>query len=272
MFNLIHAHNNLWYGKFSIFPEEKIVHAISTRFQGYSQKPFNSLNLALHVQDNIPNVLNNRRIFCEGLNLDYTKMTTCQQVHGNKVICVTNELIGKGAIDFSDTIFDADALVTNLPQVPLTLFFADCTPILIYDPINHAIGTAHGGWRGTVGQIVLHTVKMMQKNYGTSPKDCLAAIGPSIGACCYEIGEEVASKFRELLPEYSEQILQFHQDKQKYHLDLWQANALMLQQVGLLKNNIEIAHTCTACNHDIFFSYRADNGSTGRIASIICLR
>lgn len=272
MFNLIHANNNLWYGKFSIFPKDKVTHAISTRFHGYSQPPFNGLNLALHVKDNPNNVLNNRKLFCAGLNLNSMKITTCQQVHGNKVICVTNELIGKGATDFNDTIADADALITNISQVPLTLFFADCTPILIYDPIHNVIGNAHGGWRGTVGKIALHTIELMHKIYGTNPKDCLASIGPSIGACCYEIGEEVALKFRKAFPNHTEQILHFHQDKQKYHLDLWQANALTLQQAGLPKTNIEIANVCTSCNHDIFFSYRADKGHTGRIASIISLR
>ena len=146
MFKLIHAQNNLWYGQFSIFPQDKVIHAISTRFNGHSKAPFDGLNLALHVNDNPDDVIANRRLFCKGLNLDSHKMTTCNQVHGNKVACITEENIGSGAISFANSIDDTDALITNLKNVPLTLFFADCTPIMIYDPKNNAIGVAHGGW------------------------------------------------------------------------------------------------------------------------------
>ena len=85
MFKLIHAQNNLWYGQFSIFPQDKVIHAISTRFNGHSKAPFDGLNLALHVNDNPDDVIANRQLFCKGLNLDSHKMTTCKQVHGNKV-------------------------------------------------------------------------------------------------------------------------------------------------------------------------------------------
>lgn len=272
MFKLIHAQNNLWYGQFSIFPQDKVIHAISTRFNGHSKAPFDSLNLALHVNDNPDDVIANRQLFCEGLNLDSHKMTTCKQVHGNKVACITEENIGSGAISFANSIDDTDALITNLKNVPLTLFFADCTPIMIYDPKNNAIGVAHGGWRGTVGEIAKYTVAEMTKHYHTNPSDCLASIGPSIGACCYEIGDEVVAKFSEVFQNDSDKILNFNQNSKKYHLDLWQANAITLQRAGVLADNIDMANTCTACNKDVFFSYRADNGKTGRIASIISLR
>ena len=112
----------------------------------------------------------------------------------------------------------------------------------------------------------------MTKHYHTNPSDCLASIGPSIGACCYEIGDEVVAKFNEVFQNDSDKILHFNQDSKKYHLDLWQANAITLQRAGVLADNIDMANTCTACNKDVFFSYRADNGKTGRIASIISLR
>ena len=272
MFKLIHGQNNLWYGKFSIFPESKVTHAISTRFNGYSKGDFNSLNLALHVNDDPLQVQKKRQKFCAGLNIDFSNMTTCQQVHGNNIVLVNELNKGSGAVNFDDTIPDADALITNKPNIALTLFFADCTPIMIYDPINHAIGVAHAGWRGTVGQIAKKTVEKMQENYQTDPKDCLASIGPAIGKCCYEIGDEVADKFKAIFAQDSAQILKYHQNKQKYHLDLWKANALMLEKAGLLPSNIDMANTCTCCNHDVFFSYRADSGKTGRIACILALK
>ena len=273
MLKLVHAKNNLWYGKFDIFPENKVIHAISTRFNGYSKAPFNGLNLALHVQDNNDDVLNNRKLFCEGLNLDYAKMTTCQQIHSNKIVCVTKDKIGKGNNDFSDTIIDTNALITNIKQVPLTLFFADCTPVMIYDPIHEAIGIAHAGWRGTALEIASKTVEMMMDKYNTNPSDCMASVGPTIGRCCYEVGEEVVEKFKAMFKTEKEQakILDFHEEKQKYHLDLMMINSLILQRVGLKKENIDLANICTACNRDVFFSYRADNGKTGRIAAIISL-
>lgn len=272
MFNLIHTQNNLWYGKFSIFPETNLIHAISTRFNGYSNAPFKSLNLALHVNDEESIVQQNREKFCTGLDIEFSNMTTCQQVHGNKIILVDETNKGSGAFHFSDTICDADALITNKIGIALTLFFADCTPIMIYDPVQHAIGVAHGGWRGTVGQIAKKTVEAMQKAYNTNPQDCLASIGPAIGKCCYEIGNEVADQFKEVFAKDSQKILEYHQDKDKYHLDLWTANAIMLQRAGLSSTNIDMANTCTCCNHDIFFSYRADHGKTGRIACIMALK
>lgn len=272
MFSLYHNSNNLWYGKFSIFPEDKVIHAVSTRFGGNSQAPFDGLNLALHVNDNKADVLENRRLFCTGLNLKPSCMTTCQQVHGNKVTCVTESQIGAGALSFENTIANTDTLITNLSNVALTLFFADCTPIMIYDPTHHAIGIAHGGWRGTASEISLHTLDMMNKQFNTNPIDCLASVGPTIGFCCYEIGEDVAEIFKNLYKQNSHLILNQDDTTQKYHLDLQKANVLTLQKAGLKADNIDTANICTACNSKIFFSYRADKGKTGRIACSITLK
>ena len=272
MFSLEHADNNLWYGKFSVFPEDKVIHAVSTRFGGVSKAPFKSLDLALHVGDEAKSVAENRRRFCQGLGLDAARMTTCQQVHGNNIACITQAEIGAGAYTLENTVQDTDALITNLPGVPLTLFFADCTPIMIYDPVNNAVGIAHGGWRGTAGAIAFHTVKAMAQAFGTNPRDCLASVGPSIGPCCYEIGDEVAQQFEKVFLDASELILHRDEASGKYHLDLWLANALMLQRAGVQMCNIDMADTCTSCNSEVFFSYRADHGKTGRIAALIALK
>ena len=272
MFFLYHNTDNLWYGKFSVFPEDKVIHAVSTRFGGTSQAPFDRLNLALHVDDKEADVLKNRRLFTKGLGLEPSYITTCQQVHGNKIACITAENIGAGASSLSDTIKDVDALVTNLLNAALTLFFADCTPIMLYDPVHHAIAAAHGGWRGTAGEISLHTLEMMHEKFGTQPADCLASVGPNIGPCCYEIGDDVAQIFKNLYKENDSLILQRDKTTQKYHLNLQKANVLTLQKAGLKIQNIDTADTCTACNSKIFFSYRADKGTTGRIACIIALK
>ena len=272
MFSLKHSANNLWYGTFSIFPEVKVTHAISTKFNGVSDIVKGGLNLALHVGDNPEHVVENRKKFCEGLNLDISKMTTCQQVHGNSIACVTKDNIGAGAFSFKDTISDTDALITNVKEVSLSLFFADCTPIMIYDEEHHAIGVAHGGWRGTVGAIALHTVKAMAQAFETNPRKCVASVGPSIGACCYEIGDEVADKFKHTFKDRSDMILQKNTSTGKYHLDLCTANALMLIRAGLKPENIDFADVCTCCNSEVLFSYRADKGKTGRICAIMELK
>lgn len=272
MFSLYHTADNLWYGRFSVFPQDKVIHAVSTRFCGVSSAPFDGLNLALHVGDNETAVLKNRRLFSAGLGLEPSYITTCQQVHGNKVACITKENIGAGAFSLNDTIKDTDALITNLQGAALTLFFADCTPIMLYDPVHHAVGAAHGGWRGTAGEISLHTLEMMHEQFGTNPADCLASVGPNIGPCCYEIGDEVAQIFKNLYEKDSSLILRRDETSQKYHLDLQKANVLTLQKAGLKAQNIDTADTCTACNSGIFFSYRADRGKTGRIACIIALK
>ena len=272
MFSLYHKSNNLWYGRFSVFPEDKVVHAVSTRFGGASRAPFDGLNLALHVGDSCRDVIENRRLFCVGLGLDAAKMTTCRQVHGSKIACVTDKNVGAGAVLLDDTIEDTDALITNLPHTPLTLFFADCTPIMIYDRVNHAVGAAHGGWRGTAGEISLHTLELMREKFGTNPADCLASVGPAIGVCCYEIGDEVAEIFRRIYNKDSDLILKWDEKAKKYHLDLQTANVLTLQKAGLEAKYIDTADTCTSCNSRIFFSYRADGGKTGRIACTIALK
>ena len=148
------------------------------------------------------------------------------------------------------------------------LFFADCTPILLADPVNKAVGLAHGGWKGTVKSIAAKTVAAMAKEFGSNPAHMLAAIGPSIGSCCYQVGEGVAHQFREAFPEFAAEILEARPDGGIY-LDLQLCNTRQLENAGLKRENIANAHTCTACNSKQFFSYRADNGKTGRIAAII---
>ncbi|ORU00703.1 hypothetical protein D081_0685 [Anaerovibrio sp. JC8] len=263
--------NNLWIGKFSIFPEELFIHGISTRHGGVSTGAFDSLNLGLHVEDDLEAVRRNRDIFFEGLKLPKGQGTTCQQVHGSKVVKVTRSQAGSGMYEYGESIQDTDGLVTNEPGIPLMLFFADCTPILIADPVKKAIGLAHGGWRGTVASIGAKTVELMVSEYGSKPEDLLAAVGPAIGPCCYEVGQEVAQQFRDAFPEFCDKIV-IDGPNGKSQLNLWKANELQLTKAGLRPENIDVAGVCTACNHRQFFSYRADKGRTGRIAAVLSIK
>lgn len=267
---LKHIHDNIWHGKFSIFPEDIAVHAISTRLGGVSQPPYDSLDLALHVGDDAENVCENRRCFAASLGLDAARIVTPEQVHGDVVARVTEKDAGRGATDYADCIHATDALITDTPNLPLLLCFADCTPILFLDPEHHAAGIAHGGWKGTVTSIAEKTLRRMGEEFGTQPKDALVGIGPAIGPCCYEVGTEVADKFRTSFP-YADACLLKEQDGHTY-LDLWEANRQQMLRAGVPEENIQVAGECTCCRHKWYYSYRADGGRTGRIAAMIALK
>ena len=263
---IITQKNNIWYGTFPALEEAGFVNACSCRLHGESDIVEGTLNLALHVGDGVEKVLRNRKAFAEAMGVDANLFTTCQQVHGSKVVQVTKELVGSGAKDFANTIADTDALITNLPDVPLMLFYADCVPVLLADLETGAIGLAHAGWRGTVANIGAKTLAAMGEAFGTKPENILAAIGPSIGACCYEVDDFVrdqASGYEEFFaPEGGG----------KYQLDLWGMNAKQLQEAGVPEENITVAGICTNDNVELFCSYRAEQGKTGRMGVCLCAR
>jgi len=269
-FYMEHAKKNIWYGRFSSFPQNLVTHAISTRFGGVSQAPFTSMNLALHDGDDERNVIENRKIFCDSLGIESNCLCTCEQVHGERILCVDETFSGRGSMAYADAIAGTDALITNVMNLPLMLFFADCTPLLFFDPVHKAVGIAHGGWRGTIAKIAQKTVLLMQERFGTKPEDCLVAIGPAIGPCCYEVGNEVAEKFQKVFPQHKDKILL--SVKGNIHLNLWLTNQLQLEDIGVKRDHIDSADVCTACNSKLFYSYRIEKGKTGRIAALISLK
>lgn len=258
--------NNIWYGAFPAFEQAGFVNACSCRLHGESDIVPGTLNLALHVGDDVEKVLSNRKVFAEAIGVDAKRFTTCQQVHGSKVTLVTKELVGSGATDFANTIADTDALITNLPNVPLMLFYADCVPVLLADLESGAIGLAHAGWRGTVATIGAKTLAAMGEAFGTKPHNVLVGIGPSIGVCCYEVDDFV----RDQAKGYEE----FFAPKGggKYQLDLWGMNARQLVEAGVPAENIAISSVCTNDNVELFCSYRAEQGKTGRMGVCLCAR
>lgn len=256
--------NNLWFGSFPLLENNGFVNGCSCRINGVSDVAAGTLNLALHVGDNPQLVVENRQSFAEVLGVDAAKFTTCQQVHGSKVVRVTEELIGSGAVSFENTVADTDSLICNIPDVPLMLFYADCVPVLLADNVSGAVGLAHAGWRGTVAKIAQKTLDAMAEEFGTKAENVVAAIGPSIGRCCYEVDDFV----RNQAAGYEE----FFAPKElagKYMLDLWGYNVKQLLEYGVLSENIAVAEVCTAHNSSLFCSYRAEKGNTGRMG--VCL-
>ena len=192
-----------------------------------------------------------------------TQYADAWQVHGADVQVVNQ--ISKEYIKP-----EADGMVTNLEGVPLLMRYADCTPILFYDPTKHVAAIAHAGWRGTVAKVAAETVKSLQDEYGCQPKDILAGIGPSICVDCYEVGEEVvAAAARGFGADAVEKFFKPHTES-SVAFDLWAANEYVLREAGV--QQIEVAQQCTFENTSDWYSHRAEKGRTGRFAAVIALK
>lgn len=253
------------YGSFPLLSEAGFVNGCSTRLFGKSAIVEGTFNLALHVGDEPELVLENRRRYAEALGVKPESFTTCAQVHGSQVVKVTQELVGSGALEFANTIKETDSLITDLAGVPLLLFYADCTPVLLADPKTGAIGLAHAGWRGTVAGIAKKTVAAMVQEFGCEPSDILGAIGPAIGACCYEVDDFVRNQAAGY-----EKFFEPNGKIGKYQLDLWGYNRQQLLEAGLKSEHIAVAEVCTADNSQLICSYRAEKGQTGRMGVCLC--
>lgn len=242
---------------FEAYPN--LVHAIFTRRGGFSQAPFQSLNLSSAVGDDPHTVARNLRQACRINHTTPKQIVSCDLAHGADVLKVdhTNRqpIMGR-----------ADGLITAEPGIYLFMCFADCAPILFYDPVRGAIGLTHAGWRGTMQNAAGATVQALEEQFGSRPEDIIAAIGPAIGACCYEVGPEVQNAAAGSLPNADRF---FVGRNGSVHFDLPGANQRQLQEAGLRR--IIDSSLCTACHTDRFFSHRAEKGQTGRFGVMIGL-
>jgi len=162
-----------------------------------------------------------------------------------------------------------DASVTDLTGMALGVLVADCVPILLYDPVKKAVSAVHSGWKGTVSDVPGAAVEAMQREYGSSPSDILAAIGPAIGPCCYEVDQRVVGPLKESIGD--REGLLTDKGGGRWLLDLWKANSALLVRTGLRPENIEVVGLCTSCNSDRFYSYRKDGPNTGRMMGLVML-
>ncbi len=229
---------------------------ISTRHGGVSPAPWNTLNFSVLRGDEPERVAVNRARFVEALGIDGARLATCRQVHGALAAAVD-------AADAGRMQDDADALVTNTADLPLSLVFADCVPVVLYDPVQHALAVCHAGWRGTVKGAAAAALAKMTATYGTKPADVIAGIGPSIGPESYEVGDEVVAVARQS-PYQAWRYLDFGNGaRRKPYFDLWAANAGQLIESGVPARNIEVSGIDTATNTHDFFSHRAEQGRCG---------
>lgn len=247
-----------------------ITYGFSTRYGGVSKEHLSSMNLSFSRGDDEQNVLLNHKIFSKAVGYDYKKLVLSDQVHDVKIKHVTEADCGKGIIKDSD-IKGIDGLVTNKKGIPLMTFYADCVPLLFYDPVKKVVATAHSGWKGTVNKIGAVMINEMVSKYDCQPEDIYCAIAPSICMSCYEISEDVATEFKNSysLDIYNDIII----DKSdgKFQLDLHKACYYNFIEAGILKNHISMPDLCTCCNSEFLFSHRKTNGKRGNLAAVIML-
>jgi hypothetical protein len=254
--------------------ENRLTAGFTGRDGGVSSAPWESLNIALHVGDDAEDVIENRRKVAEAIGWPFEAWTCAEQVHGSSVYQVRAEERGRGRLSMTDAIAGCDAIMTNVEGVLLTSFYADCVPLYYYDPENRAVALAHAGWRGTVAGIAEETIRSMKEAYGTRPENVLAAIGPSIGGCCYEVDgvviKEIERVIGELgLDEGAAARCLMPEPAGKARIDLKEINRQIMIKAGILTSRIEITKWCTGCEVELFFSHRMEGGKTGRMASWI---
>lgn len=247
-----------------------ILHFVTTRKDGFSLAPYNSFNLAFHVEDNKEDVLKNRVKLAKSLQISPKNFTTLQQVHGTRVSNLNSHDMGRGAFDLESAINNSDAMVTNQNETCLLILVADCVPLLLYDRKKKVIAAIHAGWKGTVGLITWKTVHKMLSVWDCKPQDIICAIGPSIGPCCYQVGQEVIDLVKKKFQAHK-QLIGYISESGKGYLNLWEANRKQLLDCRIPEENIEISGLCTHCHSNIFFSSRKCKGLTGRFAAGIML-
>ncbi|MGF7058823.1 peptidoglycan editing factor PgeF [Brassicibacter mesophilus] len=244
-----------------------VSHAFTTRIGGVSSGSYSSMNLGIKTDDDFNDVKHNFNIIADLFNTSLDKIVLSNQVHGTNIRIIDEVESKKDELNCIDD--GVDGLVTNIKNIMICTFYADCVPIFYLDPINKVVALAHAGWRGTVNKIAGKMVDIMQHTYNSIPEDILVGIGPSIGPCCYEVNSDVYNKFNENFTNNGSLLKQ--QSPTKWQLNLWEANKIVLEEKGIISRNITVSKICTSCNSDEFFSYRKDSGVTGRMAAIIQL-
>lgn len=267
---LVGSADSLLYVTFPNLNDKKCITAFTTRMGGVSRGKYASMNMSFSNGDSSKSVRKNYDILFSALGLDPERAVLSQQTHTDNIRIVGERDIGKGIVIHRD-YKNVDGLITNLKGVPLVTQFADCVPLLFYDPENEVIAASHAGWRGTVQEIGRKTVEKMAEAFGSDPKKIKVAIGPSIGQCCYEVDAPVFENFSLLSYIKPESIFECKANG-KYMLDLWTANRLILEHAGIKPKNICVTDLCTCCNSQFFHSHRASGGNRGNLAAVIALK
>lgn len=239
-------------------------HGIFTRHGGVSEAPYGTLNTGGTVGDDVEAVRHNHTLMYDTLGVNADRACTTWQVHGADVVMAT------GPVEGRRWVAKADGIITDTPETPLVMRFADCVPLLFHDPVKRVIGLGHAGWRGTVRGMGASMVQAMQQGYGCQPQDIQVVIGPSISQQAFQVGEEVVEAVEQRYGTLDGLMQRDPADGTAY-VDLWEANRRDLRRAGVVDEHIETAGICTHTNTDDFYSHRAENGNTGRFGVVMSL-
>jgi polyphenol oxidase len=249
--------------------QDSIEHFVTTRNSSFQTSASSYFTIGLNGVIDNATVLKNRKLIADQFSFTPDSYVFAVQVHKNKVAVVKDEDKGKGAFERSSYLSDIDAMITNHKGICIVTQAADCVPILFFDPVKRVIGCAHAGWKGTIAKISAEVVKTFTLEFGSNPKDLIVGIGPSIGPCCYEVGEEVVKMVNDTFSSKDGLIIE-NEKYSKPVFDLWEANKRTLIDSGVNPKNIELAELCTKCHNRFFFSARA--GDKGRFGAGIILK
>jgi YfiH family protein len=246
-----------------------IVHGVFTREGGTSRGPWATLNVSASVGDNPEHVRANRARIAAALGFPPDAVVTTQQVHGDRPIAAEE-------VNRTGDALEGDILAIGRPGWLLLMKFADCVPLVLWDPRRGCGALAHAGWRGTALGVVARAVRFLATRYGSNPDDILVGIGPAIGPCCYEVSDEVAAAVERAVADVardngkpSPSLVLTRRGGPRPFLDLAEANRLQLVLAGVPPDHVALARICTACHADRFFSHRASGGRTGRFAVVL---
>lgn len=247
---------------YSYTPAIAAPHGFTTRLGGVSTGFSASLNLAFGRGDSMENVEENLRRLGDAIGFDPTRLVLTRQTHSDIVRVVTGaDCRGLCHRDYPE----CDGLVTAEPGLALLVFTADCTPVLLYDPVTGAVGACHAGWRGTARDIAGKTTRAMTASFGCDPKNIRAAVGPNIGFCHFETGTDVPEAMIAAYGKAAEAYIR--PAGEKYHVDLKAMNRLSLNRAGV--EQVDVSEACTMCRPDLFFSHRTTGGNRGSQGAVI---
>jgi YfiH family protein len=266
MFRLNKTHSIQYYESSFLSGCDFLTHAFCTRLGGVSEEDYKSLNISFKEGDLESKVLQNWNRLAMAFGIPLDNFLTLNQVHGDDIFVV------KPYGDFfpADKALNYDAIVTTRENLAICIKTADCVPVFVVDRAKNIIAAVHAGWKGTALEITAKVVRLFLDQYGSYPRDILAAIGPSIGLCCFEVNEEAAESFCSL--QDNGEFLFTGNRPNKWIVDLPEANRRQMINCGIPEANIDLSHLCTSCRQDLFFSHRGSGGITGRQLNFIMIK
>ncbi len=264
-------HNLLLFDLFD--REEDIVHFTTTRVGGVSEGAFSSFNMGNFSDDSPLNINENREILSRMLYMDMNRFIIPHQTHGSRVLTIDRQFLSLDHATAIEALYGVDATITEEKDLFLCVTTADCVPVVLYDRRKGVIAAIHAGWKGTVGWIVEKTVMEMVRQFGASPGDMIAGIGPAIDVSHYEVGDEVARRFHDEGFDLSDAALFPRKTAaSKYHIDLKEVNRRELIRLGVPEVHIEKSTLCTFGREDLFFSARRQTVHSGRMLTGIMMK